>query len=204
MTALKNQFTLLTPVEGFVSNLLSEKLNPSYKFHDFKHTKSVFKACFLLGKKCKLKCKELESLLIAALFHDIGYIRTWKNHEEIGAYMAEEYLNSIGLRKERIKKIASCIRSTSLLIKPKSTIEKIINDADLSHLSQPNYINLSYALREEFENTRDIFLSDEEYFEGEIRFLSIHKYKTDFGIKTLEPLKIENIKLLKRLYSAEY
>ncbi|UZR97185.1 HD domain-containing protein [Chondrinema litorale] len=78
-----------------------------------------------------------ESVLIAAWFHDVGYITSHKNNEEISSKIAKKFLVKEGLANEQIAVIKNYIISTILTKTPKSLPEKILCDADLYHLSSP-------------------------------------------------------------------
>jgi hypothetical protein len=61
---------------------------------------------------------------------------------------------------------------------PKSDLERIICDADMSGLGSPAYSTLNKKLREEWKLTRDEATTDREWMEREIKFLSAHSYFT--------------------------
>ena len=65
---------LIEQSEDFVSNLLKDKLSNLYSYHNFNHTLTVVNAVKELCKKEKVEGDEKEMLLVAAWFHDTGYV----------------------------------------------------------------------------------------------------------------------------------
>ena len=52
-------------------------------FHNFDHTQDVVNAVGTIGQRSNLSADEMESALIAAWLHDLGYENGSKNHEQI-------------------------------------------------------------------------------------------------------------------------
>ena len=102
--------------------------------HGFPHVKRVYNLCLRLGKKLDADIKILE---IAALLHDIGRkkegVKAFKrNHAEISAELANNFLATFDLPKEDIENIIHCITTHSFSneLKPKTLEAKILSDAD--------------------------------------------------------------------------
>jgi len=66
---------LVEQSEDLVSNLLKDKLSNLYSYHNFNHTLNVVGAVNKLCVKENIDGTEKEMLLIAAWFHDAGYIK---------------------------------------------------------------------------------------------------------------------------------
>ncbi|MFX0038926.1 MAG: HD domain-containing protein [Promethearchaeota archaeon] len=105
--------------------------------HGFSHVERVYNICFKLGKNLNANLRVLQ---IAALLHDIGRIhqktniKNEKNHAELSAEIAYEFLESQGfsLSQEDLKNIIHCIRSHSFSnnSNPQTLEAKILSDAD--------------------------------------------------------------------------
>jgi uncharacterized protein len=83
----------------------------------------------------KLQAKlggDLDIIVLAALLHDVGWDET-RPHGEVGAEIAVEYLDSIGVEPEKIKRIGEIImmHSDKDTTKELSLECKIVMDADL-------------------------------------------------------------------------
>ncbi|MEG2102976.1 MAG: HD domain-containing protein, partial [Flavobacterium sp.] len=73
---------LIDQSEDFVSNLLKDKLSNLYSYHNFNHTLTVVTAVKELCKKEEVSDSDKEVLIIAAWFHDTGYVHGYDNHEK--------------------------------------------------------------------------------------------------------------------------
>ena len=95
----------------FVSHLLKEKLTDQFKFHDYTHTAEVAGLCEKMGEYYHLSDADLENLLLAAWFHDTGFIRCYSGHEGESARIAGDFLISKGFDNQRVKSIQDLILS---------------------------------------------------------------------------------------------
>jgi len=66
----------------------------------------------------------------------------------------------------------------------------------MMHLSDKAFIDLGVCLRMEWELTKVKKLTDEEWYDLNIQFVSTHRYHTSFAIKNLESHKNKNLKKL--------
>ena len=79
---------------------------PNYPFRNrFEHTMRVYRWAVKLQAKVG---GDLEIIALAALLHDVGW-EEGREHGEVGAEIAVEYLDSIGLQTEKIKRIGEII-----------------------------------------------------------------------------------------------
>jgi len=62
---------IIAKVEVYVTELLSDKLDSNYLYHNLRHTQRVVKRTKELVESCEISDKEKEVLLIAAWFHDV-------------------------------------------------------------------------------------------------------------------------------------
>ena len=75
-------------VAGFIGNNFTEKIC----YHNIDHTLEVVDAVEFIGRKCNISDKDLETVLIAAWFHDTGYYLGCENHEEASEKIALMFL----------------------------------------------------------------------------------------------------------------
>jgi hypothetical protein len=81
---------------------------------------------------------------------------------------------------------------------PKSLYEKIICDADMSHLGKKLYWERSSRIREELWLTKGINMTEEEWVDFELSFLIKHHYLTPIGQALYNKRKAKNIKSLRK------
>ena len=70
-------------------------------------------------------------LKVAVLYHDLGFTRVYKNHEEVGIEIAQAGITRVRFYRKEIDIIAGMIMATKIPQNPKTQLERIIADADL-------------------------------------------------------------------------
>ena len=194
----ENQKTLLQVARVLVTDLLSNKLSKSIRFHTLLHTQEVVAACEKLADYHQLGEDDRIALTVAAWFHDTGYtIGEAKDHETRSIEIATEFLNTHHASEELKNKIIGCINATRIPQNPTTTIEQLICDADLFHLGTNDFKEKSRLLREELEEFGEKEVSKKDWRKINIRFLEGHHYFTLYGKEKLQPVKEIHIAELK-------
>jgi predicted metal-dependent HD superfamily phosphohydrolase len=183
--------------EEFVTNLLTNSLNSSFLYHNFRHTQRVVESTEELIDNIKLKDYEKEALRLTAWFHDTGYTKNLENHEEHSCEIAKEFLTEQKTDKEIISLVAKLIMATKMGHEPDGLLEEIIRDADASHIGQKSYLETSELLREELSLLGKANYSSEEWREKNIKmFRAKHRFYTDYAIENWQGRKDKNLKKL--------
>lgn len=184
-------------VQDFVYNLLKDKLSSSFIYHNFNHTSDVVKAVQILSKEEKINPLEHEILVVAAWFHDTGYIHGFENHEERSLKIATEFLTQNEKTSEYIDQVNALIRATEFQYIPQTILEKIIKDADFYHFTVANYCERCELLRREWECVKQKQTSDFEWAQENLKVLTqYHHYYTDYAIANWQRLKEKNISII--------
>lgn len=190
---------LIEQSEDFVSNLLKDKLSNLYSYHNFNHTLTVVTAVKELCKKEDVSSDDKEVLLVAAWFHDTGYIEGYENHEKASTEIAEDFLRKKGKSEEFIALVSSLILATAKEYEPKTHLEKIIKDADYAHLMGTEYVTTCELLRLELKNTGVVSFSNAEWTKENLNFLlNKHRFYTDYALRKWQPLKEKNLLLIQK------
>ncbi|WP_281337293.1 Pycsar system effector family protein [Flavobacterium eburneipallidum] len=185
--------------EDFVYNLLKGKLSKLYSYHNFNHTLSVVNAVKELCINEKVPDSDKEILLIAAWFHDTGYINGNLNHEAESIVIATQFLKEKKQSDEFIASVANLILATAKEYQPKNHLEKIIKDADFIHITSSEYLSTCECLRLELNNTTNMSFSNLQWATENFDFLlNKHQFYTDFAQKNWQPLKDKNIKRIQK------
>ncbi len=187
---LENDFFI--EVKSFISGLYKDKLAVQVVFHNIDHTMQVVEAANEIAIAENISESDIEILLIAAWFHDVGFVVDYKNHEEESKKIATEYLIEKGFSKEIIAKVCSCIDATKMPQAPKNILEKILCDADLFHLGSDNFSKRTSLLRSEREELYNKQMTDVEWLEDNQQFFASHKYFTDYAYQKLNEQKTAN------------
>ncbi|MFV8340248.1 Pycsar system effector family protein [Flavobacterium sp. LB3P21] len=190
---------LIEQAENFVSKLLKDKLSNSYTYHNFNHTFDVVAAVSTLADSENISSSDKEILLIAAWFHDTGYIKGCSNHEDSSIVIASDFLLENGKSTDYIEKVAGLIKATKKEYIPQTLSEKIIKDADYYHILNDDYIFSCEGLRNEWKNIEGKSFTDKDWAVENFNFLSnIHRFYTDYALENWQPLKEKNIKRLQK------
>ncbi len=188
---------LLQNAEQFVRDLYAPIDKEVYAYHNISHTEGVVNASIEMGDHYQLPEEDRLALLLAAWFHDTGYIKGIpENHELEGQRIATAYLQRKEVPDSLIEKVTGCIAATKIPQLPKSLIEQIICDADLYHLGTDDFINDNKSLRRELIAISGEEISKKEWRRKNIEFLQQHQYFTDYARVKLEPIKQQHLQRL--------
>ncbi|WP_081820713.1 Pycsar system effector family protein [Sediminibacter sp. Hel_I_10] len=190
---------LITKTEQFVFDLFKKELDPSFLYHNYKHTERVLKSTRELIEHSELSSQEEEILELAALLHDTGYTKGTEDHEERSVEIATEFLNKHNVDKAIIDGVNKCIMATKFKDSPKTELDKIIRDADASHFGKEYFEEASEFLRKELDLRNIKSYTAPEWREENIKVLAKqHQFYTDYALKNWEETKSDNLgKLLK-------
>ncbi len=186
---------VLHQTEAYVRHFFLEKVPAKYVFHDAEHTAQMVGAVRKLSQGHKLSAPDQYLLTLAAWFHDTGYDQGPDNHEQRSAEYASVYFADI-LDASQIEIVKKCIYATKLPQKPQNLLEQIICDADLSHLGKDSYWDRNSKIRQEFNYSRNLVMSDHEWVDFEIQFMMNHDYHTSGAKELYNKKKAKHIQQL--------
>ncbi|MCM4172843.1 HD domain-containing protein [Arenibacter sp. TNZ] len=190
--------------EAFVVDLLSNKLDNSYLYHNLGHTRRVVKSTKELLNFYKLSKEENELVLLAAWLHDTGYTNGSENHEEISCDIAQDFLKAENYGEKKIETICSLIMATKRYYEPKNLMEEIIRDADCSHFGKKSYMETSELLREELDIQGTATYTQKEWREANLKmFQTEQRFYTDYALENWQGEKDKNIRRLIKGKKAE-
>lgn len=191
---------LLRKSRNYVEAFLKENLTKGIYYHDLEHTQEVVKAATEIGTASNLSDDQIETVLIAAWFHDTGYYKGMENHEETSRDVAEAFLAKENVNQQKITDVAGCILATRIPQQPANIMEEVLCDADLYHVATKEFFKKSELLRKEFSLIFPDEIQLDEWFKNSIQFLKKHSFFTVYAKEKLLPAKKENLKKLKVLY----
>ncbi|WP_299894186.1 Pycsar system effector family protein [uncultured Aquimarina sp.] len=186
--------SILKKSETYIFKLFKKELSPSYLYHNYLHTKRVVTAALEILEHSDIKEELHEIVLISAWFHDAGYIKGSKNHEERSADLARDFLEKEQISSEKITLITDCILATRIDQPPINECEEILKDADTSHLAKKYFDKVSNLLLQELKLEGTCEYSIEEWREENIKlFTQEHRYYTKYAVEHWEPEKHKNL-----------
>ncbi|MFL9842889.1 Pycsar system effector family protein [Flavobacterium rhizosphaerae] len=188
---------IIEKAERHVFHLFKDKLSPDYIYHNFNHTLRVVNAVKEISQGEKISPEDSRLLLLAAWFHDTGYVEGAQDHETRSSEKARVFLTAEGFNAKEIAKVQRLIEATRMYCEPGDTLENIIKDADNAHFADPNYIQLSELLREEWKKLEGKDFTDLEWIvANRMLLLHKHRYYTQYAKEVLQPKKNANIAAL--------
>ena len=188
---------IVEKTEHFVSELLTEKLDSRFVYHNLRHTQRVVKSTKELLNYYNLGETENERLLLAAWLHDVGHTKGWENHEENSCIIARDFLQKHGYDPKGIEEVCSLIMVTKMCNEPSNLMEGIIRDADTSHFAKKSYWETTDFLKEELKALGVADYSNKEWRDKNIKmFRTKHNFFTDYAKENWEEGKQQNLKKL--------
>ena len=172
---------LVKEAQKYIINLFAKELSVKLTYHALGHTEAVVKECRALAPAANLGTDDTENLLLAAWFHDVGYLDVYDGHEFSSMERAGAWLAEHGLPKERIELIQGLIKTTHRDSPPETELQKLLADADMSNLAREDYRSRAELLRTEWELVLDKTYSTPEWTELQLNFMLGHKYRSEAG-----------------------
>ena len=176
---------------------LENELSPTLYYHGVHHTRDdVLPAVERLAEVAVVNGEDLLLLKTAALYHDIGYVENYLDHEAIGARIASEELPELGYSTEQVQIIADLIMATRMPQSPHTPLEQLICDADLDSLGRDDFFVISHSLRLELKEM-GIVTSVREWYTRQLKFLESHTYLSEAAQELRTEGKQQNINELR-------
>jgi uncharacterized protein len=180
-----------------ILQLLRTDLDPRLTYHCPEHTEDVLRQLERIAAAEKITDKRLLLLMrIAALFHDTGFLRTYKGHEAESCVFMLEYVGNGVLKDREIELINGMIMATKIPQSPVNLPEMIICDADLDYLGRGDFESISNSLRDEFL-IYGVIKNEEEWNHLQVNFFNSHRYFTTTSLRDRLPVKMQQLERLK-------
>ena len=190
---------LVEKAEYFALDILNNRLEKKFIYHNIAHTQRVVEKAKELAELEKISEEEVTILMVAAWFHDTGYTVKPETHEEESVVIVAEFLTEVG-REDILPEVSKVILATKLNATPTTLLEKIIRDADCSHLGSKNYEEFTQLLRKELELTKELTFTDLEWQISNSTFLTqTHQFHTISALRLWEKQKGKNLAQLLRV-----
>lgn len=169
--------TLIEQAHTYAFDIL-EQTCKNYPYHNPRHTQWVIDRATYLAMAEWIEWDDMEDLQLAAIFHDTGFSEQYQKNEHLWAKIARKWLEEQWHPKERIEKIENIIMATVLFSKPKTHLEKIIQDADLDNIGTKDEFFYSQRLLEEIRLIGHMETSDCAYWQFVYTLLTKYKFHT--------------------------
>lgn len=185
-------------IYSYMTEKLKAEMPDRLSYHSLNHILDVLNAAIKLAELEGLSEKKTELLKVAVLFHDAGFIKTIRGHEEVGCTMAKEILPPLGFTNEEIEEISGMIMATKYPPIPKTLSEKIICDADLDYLGRDDFFEIGNKLFNELRSQGSLS-SENEWNSLQVDFLTTHRYFTEASKQLRDEKKKIHLREVKKL-----
>lgn len=176
---------------NYITNRLKKELSANYIYHNIDHTNDVYHAAENLGKLETISNADMKLLLTAALYHDSGFLKISRGHEEESCRIAAEALPRYGYTEHDINLICGMIRATQVPQSPKTLLERILVDADLDYLGRDDFFEVGDKLFNELKLTGSIH-DRLAWNKLQLDFITNHSYFTQSAINLRQAKKAAN------------
>ena len=182
---------------------LHDGLDPRLTYHSVSHTQDVLYHAERIAISENVSDVRLLLLIkIASLFHDTGFLCSYKGHEEKSCEIMLESLDHSLFEDRELELMKELIMATKLPQNPVTLAEMIICDADLDYLGRDDFKLISERLKQEFL-AYGVVANDAEWDELQIRFIENHLYFTATSINDRCQAKMKFLKELKQEQAKE-
>jgi len=186
--------------EKFIRDLFEKEIQENLRYHDIIHSEYVAGQAERIGLHSGLSKEDLQIVIVAAWFHDSGFVSRSDGHEEESQNIARKFLSSKEVPEEFINKVLICIEATKMPQNPgDNLLAQVVCDADMAYLSEDFYLGRTALLRKEWNHESKTKLSKKSYYQETVDLFENHRYYTPYGEKVLSPGKEKNFKLLYKL-----
>ena len=184
--------------------IIRTELSPELTYHSIEHTRDVHEVCVFYINHYELDEKKAELLEIAAVGHDVGFTKTYVNHEQVSAEITLDKMKKYGYSEEDMDVVKDLILATKIPQTPKTFLAQIICDADLDYLGREDFEAIGSQLKEEWKNFELVPNLDVDFDTIQIGFLKNHFYHTDYAADERSTVKLSNLEAIeKRLKNNE-
>ena len=187
---------LIKEIENYASDLITNKSPEKLVYHTLEHTKLVVKNAEIIGTNENLNEDEMNILLASAWFHDVGYIKKYKGHEEESVVVAMNFMKLKNVDKDIMDIVSECIMATTFPQNPTNKIANILCDADMIHLGKENYFVLAEKLRQELKYFGTGKFKKSKFEKESVNVFKNHSYYSDYCKGEITKIKNDNFKIL--------
>ncbi|MBT8232861.1 MAG: HD domain-containing protein [Bacteroidia bacterium] len=188
--------SIVLKAEKFVTEKFLNNLPKEYTYHNLEHTLNVVQAARDLSREASLSEEENEVLLLAAYFHDLGFLVNPEDHETYSAQFANDFLTENNYGSHRIQEVIKCIDATRMTWEGNEKLCLLLKDADLSGLASTDYKSINRNLRKEINALTENAISKKDWKKKNVQFLKNHKYLSEEGNRLYHEQKMKNLKKL--------
>lgn len=171
----------------YAEDMVLLQIPTRFKYHNYDHTARdvipniLTLASFYDNKGEPIDDENLELLLTAGWFHDLGYVMTSKGHEDAGIYIFNVYNDQqekpFRYGDKEADAVGGIISATKIPQNPTTLLEQIMSDADVGNLGRKDFFSKGEKLRKEtnavgrYDNPDFKKISRKDWLKGSLSFI---------------------------------
>lgn len=186
----------LDRAKQYILERLHSDLPDHLYYHGVHHVLDVLKATLTLAEGEQIQ--EADALVLlqtAALYHDSGFIYTYKEHESKSCEIVRTVLPAFEYNDAQIDQICGMIMATKIPQSPQNHLEKILCDADLDYLGRADFVPIAQSLFEELYGL-GMINDKNSWNELQVSFLREHRYWTYTARQSRDQTKQQHLESL--------
>lgn len=168
---MEKKSAIVEKAAEYVTALFKKELSDNYIYHTLNHTVDVVEAAEEIAEGSDVPDDQQEMLLLAAWFHDTGYLKAYRGHEDYSKQYAQQFLAEQDYPAEKLGKVLELIDATKSGREPKNLQEEIIHDADHINIGKKSFFRKAELLRLEWEIFLEKVYSNSEWNELQQQYL---------------------------------
>jgi predicted metal-dependent HD superfamily phosphohydrolase len=188
-----NEKPIVQKAAAYVAGLFKRELPNTYVYHNLPHTSETVEASREAAEYYQLNEEEQTILLLAAWFHDTGYVKVYIGHEDESRQYARFFLEKEQFPEEKIKQVEALIASTRAEHKPGNLCEEILHDADHINIGKKRFFRKAELLRIEWEFFLNKYYTDREWAREQENFIIGTNFYTEYFRRAYGPRREKNI-----------
>lgn len=182
----------------YILDQLESNLPEHLYYHGHHHTLDVLEAVERIGQAEGVSERQQNLLLVAAAYHDSGFLVGHQDHEEKGCEIVKEHLPKFGFSEQDIAQVCKMIMATKVPQDPQDLLSEILCDADLDYLGRSDFEPIGTNLFKELTHL-GIVTELEKWNRIQVGFLNQHQYHTAYGRSHRQPQKQAHLENLKEI-----
>ncbi len=187
---------ILEEIRSNILLKLERNLAKDLYYHCVEHTIDVATQAKRIALEEGITDAESLFLLeIACLYHDSGFLTTYKDHEDESCSILLNDLSKYDISPDRIQIIYGLIVATKIPQTPLSKLEQVICDADLDYLGRDDFNPISNSLYREMK-ARNFVANENDWNLIQVKFFKQHHYFTATNKKLRTAIKQQHLELI--------
>ncbi len=173
-------------------NLHNQKANPNLLYHSYAQTAAIVEQVETLSKTVKASPEVVEIALLAAYFHQTGYLENYQQAQAFSTSFAKQFLEKIGYPSTKIQHVIRTIEA-SYQGKANTIPEALLLDTMQYVRYGEQFNDWSGLLRMERELVLNESITKQAWQAEQLQALLNVQFYTPYGKTTFAPLLGQNI-----------